>query len=464
MSDAPGKAERKYLAAHAEPEARLSEAFDAAPRHYGHVLVIPASGEGLELAQALSSVPEGPLGPVVTILVINATPDAPASVHETNARTLEGFARERETLRVLAPNARLHAHARGGLLVLDRATHEHRLPGGQGVGLARKIGTDLALALVLSGRVASSWIHVSDADVVFPGDYFHQVLEGEDARPSARLYRFRHLPGSDPRSYDAALQYEATLRYYVLGLRFAGSPYAFHSIGSTLALDAGAYARVRGFPRRTAAEDFYLLNKLAKVGRIEPLSGAPLGLSSRVSGRVPFGTGAAVARMLEDRDPEPTTYHPALFHQLRAWLGALEGEVAQRAAKRKSARTLADSVRAHSEPDSAVDPETLLAALERTGALAAANDALAAPARAIRGRVHDAFDGFRTLKLLHALRDSGLPDLPLREALGRAAFLALPQDTARIPTGELASRMEGLNYASPEPTSGKPNSSRCSHP
>ena len=462
MSEAPGKAERKYLAAHSEPEARLSEAFEPTPRRYGHVLVIPASGEGPELEQALSSVPEGPLGPVLTIVVVNATPDAAASVHEANEKTLAGFAHGGANSRVLAPNARLCAHERGNLLVLDRATHEHRLPGGQGVGLARKIGADLALALVLSDRVASPWIHVSDADVVFPGDYFHQVVEGEDAGCSARVYRFRHLPGGDPRSYDAALQYETTLRYYVLGLRFAGSPYAFHSIGSTLAVDAGAYAQVRGFPRRVAAEDFYLLNKLAKVGRIEPLSGAPLGLSSRVSGRVPFGTGAAIARMLDERVTERTTYHPELFHNLRAWLVTLEGAIAQRVSNEKSGRRLSDSVREHSETDSAVDPEILLAALERTGALAAANDALAAPVRAVRRRVHDAFDGFRTLKLLHALRDVGLPDLPLREALGRAVFLALPGDTGRMPTGELASRIEALDFASPQASSGKSDSSRCS--
>jgi hypothetical protein len=446
MSEAPGKAERKYLAAHSEPEARLSEAFESVPRRYGHVLVIPASGEGPELAHALSSVPEGPLGPVLTIVVVNATPDAPTSVHEVNAQTLADFARRGDDSRVLAPNARLHAHGRGSLLVLDRATHEHRLPVGQGVGLARKVGTDLALALVLSDRVASSWIHVSDADVVFPGDYFHQVVDGEDAGLSARVYRFRHLPDGAPRSYDAALQYEATLRYYVLGLRFAGSPYAHHSIGSTLAVDAGAYAQVRGFPRRMAAEDFYLLNKLAKVGRVAPLSGAPLGLSSRASQRVPFGTGAAIARMLDERVSERTTYHPELFHHLRVWLATLEGAIAQRAANEKSGCNLVDSVREHSETDSAVDPETLLAALERTGVLAAANDALAAPVRAVRRQVHEAFDGFRTLKLLHALRDSGLPDLPLREALGRAAFLALSEDTGRMPTGELASRIEALDY------------------
>ena len=463
MRAASGKAERKYLAEHAEPEARLSAAFDGGAQAYGHVLVIPASGEGPELERALSSIPAGPLGSVLTILVINATPEAPAWVHEANAQTLAGIGREGRALQTLAPNAVLYPHARGALLVIDRATAKHRLPSGQGVGLARKLGTDLALALAAIGRVASPWLHASDADVEFPGDYFDQAGEAPDLSVAARLYRFRHLPGPDPGTHEAALQYEVTLRYYVLGLRFAGSAYAFHSIGSTLAVHAGAYARVRGFPRRTAAEDFYLLNKLAKVGRIETLRGAPIGLSSRVSTRVPFGTGAAIARMLDRGDPEPATYDPLLFHHLRVWQAALERAVARRGSTPESERELADSVRGISEADARVDPERLLEALDETGALGAARSALAAPTRAVAGRVRDAFDGFRTLKLLHALRDRGLPDLPLREALGRAGFLSLPEPPERTPTGALAFRIEALEYATSD-APGPAASSRASGP
>ena len=39
-------------------------------------------------------------------------------------------------------------------------------------------------------------------------------------------------------------------------------------------------------------------------------------------------------------------------------------------------------------------------------------------------RIHAAFHGGRTVRLLHALRDAGLPDLPLREALAEAPFVA----------------------------------------
>ena len=255
MSASFEKAERKYLDTHAEPEVALCGALDSAQRGYGHVLAIPAAGEADELERTLASLPDGPLGPVLTIVVVNATPDAPAWVQQSNAQTLETFGRRKDRAQRLTPRATLYAGEGGDVLVLDRATRGHQLPPGQGVGLARKIGVDLALALVLTGRVASPWIHVSAADVRFPEDYFHQVLEDRGGSSSALLYRFQHRPIGDARSYDAALQYEAALRYYVTGLRFAGSRYAFHSIGSTLVLRASAYAQVRGFPRRQAAEE-----------------------------------------------------------------------------------------------------------------------------------------------------------------------------------------------------------------
>ncbi len=70
------------------------------------------------------------------------------------------------------------------------------------------------------------------------------------------------------RVFLATQLYELSLRYYVAGMKFARSPYAFHTIGSSMAVSPVHYARVRGFPKREAGEDFYLLNKLAKLGSV----------------------------------------------------------------------------------------------------------------------------------------------------------------------------------------------------
>jgi hypothetical protein len=48
------------------------------------------------------------------------------------------------------------------------------------------------------------------------------------------------------------------------------------------------------------------------------------------------------------------------------------------------------------------------------------------PGPRLRHRLHEWFDGKRTLKYLHALRGSELPSLPWREALALSPWFALP--------------------------------------
>ena len=57
------------------------------------------------------------------------------------------------------------------VIVVDRVSARWRLNPKQGVGLARKIGTDLALALIAQDRVRSPWILQTDADVALPPSY-----------------------------------------------------------------------------------------------------------------------------------------------------------------------------------------------------------------------------------------------------------------------------------------------------
>jgi len=224
--------------------------------------------------------------------------------------------------------------------------------------------------------------------------------------------------------------YEISLRYYVLGLAWAGSPYAYEAMGSCIAVRPAAYAQVRGFPRKNAAEDFYVLDKLAKVGPILRLDGSPLLLEGRISERVPFGTGKALSQMLaKKRGLEGfTLYHPAVFAHLGAWLRVLD-ETARSGGKAEAA--LAEMPR--SNPFFRAD--VLLAALERMGAFPAIREAIAESTtpEAMRRRFHTWFDAFRTLKLVHALRDEGLPSLAWREALAEAPFTRLSASTVEEP-------------------------------
>ena len=205
-----------------------------------------------------------------------------------------------------------------GVYLLNRCTSGRTIPEKQGVGLARKIGMDFGLKLIdLQNQQMGkqvTWIHSSDADVVLPHGYF-DVPELKK-NTSAVIYPFEHKA---EKGFEQSMAlYEFSLRYYVGRLDWAGSPYAFHTIGSLIAVTPLAYAQVRGMPKRSGAEDFYLLNKLAKVGSVISLKKPVIEIAGRPSHRVPFGTGPALIKLQQMEDPfaEYTFYHPEIFHAL----------------------------------------------------------------------------------------------------------------------------------------------------
>ena len=67
-------------------------------------------------------------------------------------------------------------------------------------------------------------------------------------------------------------------------------------------INAEHYAQSAGFPKLAAGEDFYLLNKLAKIGKIIPLKiiNQPIYIQARISNRTPFGTGPALDKIIDN--------------------------------------------------------------------------------------------------------------------------------------------------------------------
>ncbi|MDQ6893770.1 MAG: glycosyltransferase family 2 protein [Acidobacteriota bacterium] len=414
----------QYLARHAEPEARSVAALEGS---WGHVLVVPAYGERDSFFPLIGSVPLGPRGEVLIAAVLNARTDSPRSVHEANAFVRDRIARELPEFQTLSESPPIHAHRlpAGTLLVIDRAVEGHFIPEGQGVGLARKIGNDAVLALSAAGRIASPWLHNTDADVLLPRDYFEQ-LEGVDPEGvGSAVYLYDHRFEEDADLAEAARLYEISLRYYVLGLAWAGSPYAYQSMGSCLAIPRDSYAAVRGFPRKNAAEDFYVLDKLAKVGTIVRLAGTPLLLEGRPSDRVPFGTGRALRDLVaKKRLAGFRLEHPVVFAHLAEWLRIL----------RDIARTgggIEDAFARMPRGNPFFRADLLEKALREQDAFSAVREAAAATREpdALLRRLHTWFDAFRTLKLVHALRDSGFASMGWRQALTEAPFTNLSSST-----------------------------------
>ncbi len=280
----------------------------------------------------------------------------------------------------------------------------------QGVGRARKIGCDTALAWIANGKITSRWIGSTDADAILPADYCQRLGEAPQ-EAAALLLPFLHRPTGDSRNIGACLLYELSLHHYVVGLKHAGSPYAFHTLGSCLAVAATHYAQVRGFPQRSAAEDFYLLNKLAKTGSVIQLPGKCISLSGRVSDRVPFGTGPAVQQLINASamENERLYYHPSCFRALAMLLKTINTvEIAcieELHAALKRGNLPADII------------QVICVALDKLGIESAIEHCNS------QGKNHAAFvkhfnqwfDGFRTLKLIHGLRDAGWHSMTLKE-------------------------------------------------
>ena len=387
----------KYLADYAEPEAagiRLD-------RQYDHVVVIPACAE--DLAQ-LEQVWRRINGSYLVILVLNCPDDSPKMSRRTEALAVD-MVRHRE-VRALSDRAQLLTGAGPDLLLVDRFSPDNRIPSRQGVGLARKIGCDIALALIHNQTVTDRWIFTTDADVILPSAYF-LVPQPLCDTSAALVFPFRHVATAD--LDQASRLYELSMLYHAAGLRWAGSDYAYTTIGSTIAFSASHYAGVRGFPRRSTGEDFYLLNKLRKSGPVTCLPEPGIVIAGRISDRVPVGTGPAIARIAEMTDPanEFRVAHPGCYEQLRHTLRWME---------HLSVSQPADARSHDSQADSLLEQAGFFDHYERKRRQSPGHSVM-------RKHIHDWFDALKTRQFIHRLRDRHYGRIPVSE-LGQAPFLA----------------------------------------
>jgi hypothetical protein len=413
------------LERYAVADARLA---DALPERYQAVLVVPAFQEAPGLLDRYCSALRSAPGRVLVVVVVNASRARAVEAWPLHAELLSDL-RTGDARRVAAaPEAWWARREDCDVLSIDRANPQHCLPDGEGVGLARRIGCDAALRLYAAGRLVDPFLYCTDADAELPAGYFDlSALAVEGV--AALTISFWHEPGGDAAIDAATALYELGLRHYVNGLAQAGSPFAFHTLGSALAVRAPAYAAVRGFPQRLAGEDFYLLNKLAKVGLIERIDRAPIRLQSRASQRTAHGTGVAAVKLAAEGTRNPNFYHPDCFRALGAWLLALD-EFAQTRQLEQARRSLGERSRELGEPLAAA----LEHALQELDAWRALREAAAhcRAQRALEVRLHTWFDAFRTLKLVHALRRQVAASLPFRAAL--AASGAVPRELAEKAT------------------------------
>lgn len=190
-----------------------------------------------------------------------------------------------------------------------------------GVGLARKIAMDEALYRFNTINMPRGIIAGFDADCGCSANY---LIELENTFNSQKIngcsVYFEHpLEGTEhkPEIFSAITYYELYLRYYVEALRFVGFPYAYHTLGSSFAVTALTYAKQGGMNKRKAGEDFYFLHKIIPQGGYVELNNCSVYPSPRCSDRVPFGTGAAVNKIIEYADFDYNVFNPIAFIELQ---------------------------------------------------------------------------------------------------------------------------------------------------
>jgi GT2 family glycosyltransferase len=369
------------------------------------VVVIPALAESALLFDTLGDLgaqPDHEKARALAVVVVNNRADAEAAEKGDNLRTL----------------ARLREEGAGIRLgIVDAASPGRELPAEEGAGLARKIGLDHGLAALAANGAENGRLISLDADTRVERQYLESVRTYFAAAPeaTAALIDYRHRPAGGPEA-AMAIHYENWMRSHELGLAYAGSPYAFAALGSNTACTARAYAKAGGMNRRMAGEDFYFVQQLARTGCVGRIFSTTVYPSGRLSSRTPFGTGPRIQAYLDSGERGWRLYHAASYVVLRRWLGAVA-----EAPESDGGALLKTAERIHPELRRFLEGNAFAGMWERFQ-----NNSRDAR-QAIR-LFHGWFDGLRTIRLFHHLRDHGLPEQDLYAALGALSRTAGLED------------------------------------
>lgn len=353
------------------------------PPGLGLVVVIPCFNEP-DLAKALDSLwrCRRPSAPTEVIVVLNGSEDDTSAVLHQNGQTF------------VETQLWIQKHQAPALAFY--LIHAPNLPSKiAGVGLARKLGMDEALRRFDDAGNLEGVMGCFDADCQCDPNYLVALehhFQTRQESPGCSI-RFEHpLEGPcHPLIYDGVAAYELHLRYYVQGLRLVRLPFAYHTVGSSMAVRAWAYRDQGGMNKRQAGEDFYFLHKIIRLDGFSELNTTRVLPSPRPSDRVPFGTGKAVRQFLESgRTPSYPVQAFLDLKQLTAWV--------------ESCRQGDDTFL---QPWETL-PSPLVAFLHHHGFASAIREIQSNTASfaGFQKRFFRWFDAFRTMKYIHFARDA----------------------------------------------------------
>ncbi len=276
-----------------------------------------------------------------------------------------------------------------------------------GPGLARKIGMDEAARRLKRAGHSNGLIVSYDADCTCEGNYLSELYGLYRAKGDFRgcAVYYEHVPEPDEKELSLNIvNYELHLRYYSGALAYAGYPFPFHTIGSTMTVSARAYTGAGGMNRRKAGEDFFFLQKIFPDGGFYNLNRTVVYPSSRKSDRVPFGTGATMLKLGKRQLISYLTYNMKSFYALRdfllladRWYGMNDPEVQKTLERLPSAMS------------------TWLKKNDFAGQIRRIRDNSATP-QTFRKSFFRWFSRFQVLKYVHFARDHFYPDVDVSAA------------------------------------------------
>lgn len=376
---------------------------------FNNIIVVPALAEFENIKKLLHSLTQNDrkyFNNTLILFVVNNCVSADDKIKTENTSTLNYL--NGLILNQINDNVSGNVDASTlNVAYVDASTSGFEMPDKEGgVGFARKIGMDLALTLFDYNSEMQKLIICLDADCTVSENYITAIVDYFNNNTcSAAVVNYQHPLDDEDSNPAAIICYEIFLRYYQLGLSYANSSYAFHTIGSTMICDTESYIKIGGMNKLKAAEDFYFLEKLAKITDIHHIKNAFVYPSSRSSFRVPFGTGQRVNRFLSQVRDEYLLYDPKSFTLLKSWLHHFEtlncfnlDEILNRIIK-------IDSELHKFLIDNKIELFWKKLCSQKL------ND------NQIRKQKYYWFDAFKTLKLIHHLRDTSYPLINMFDAI-----------------------------------------------
>jgi len=260
-----------------------------------------------------------------------------------------------------------------------------------GVGLARKIGMDEA-AYRFNSIDQDGVIICFDADSKCSSNYLseieYQFLQSTEI--SGASIHYEHPIYLENGELNLPIiQYELHLRYYIQALAFTNYPFAFHTIGSSMAVRSSTYQKQGGMNTRKAGEDFYFLHKIIPLGGYINITNATVFPSPRESDRVPFGTGKAISAHNSKEKLLGYTYDFKIFEIIKSFFNEI------------SAQDFPKNIPA--EIKEFLNQNELMEELEKV------RNQSKNQAHFVE-RFCQWFNGFKVLKCVHFLRDNYFPD------------------------------------------------------